>query len=520
MNRWQAAGALVLVWAVIYLPALGTTEIKGEEGRRILPAVSMLEDGYWIVPRLSGEPYLRKPPLINWAIAGAFKITGSRSEWAARLPSVLSVLALGLITLFACDRWLRTEGALLAALFMITNIGLIEKGRLAEIEALYISLTGAAIAVWLGSWVRGGNPWARWILAWLFLGLGLLTKGPLHLLYFYAVVGAVLWCSRERRELFRWSHLIGILVGLIPVILWLVPYLAATESGEAASTWRDQFANRIFENKFDLKSWLLSVPRGLANFLPWVILVPLLWRRDAALRLVEREESILRGGRLAVALCFALLLVPGFLVRYSMPLIVPASLLLALVLRDAAPAGLILGWRRGLMLLAAIVALGGIATPFVAHFTAASIAVACGVVVIAAILARRREMLRTPLQLGFASVVGMGALVLIYAVAVVPRMVLADNVRPMAAAIDAAVPEGATLYAYKVDYQLELFYLRSQVEHFRDWDDLPRSARYLLARSKSLKDVRKEFPSAAVEEILGRGPDQKPLLIIRLEDRS
>ena len=48
---------LLLVWAAIYLPALGSLEIKGEEGRRILPAVTMLETGNYIVPQIGSEPY-------------------------------------------------------------------------------------------------------------------------------------------------------------------------------------------------------------------------------------------------------------------------------------------------------------------------------------------------------------------------------------------------------------------------------------------------------------------------------
>src|SRR6058998_2814358 len=84
---------VLLIWAAIYLPALGSLAIKGEEGRRILPAVRMLETGDYMVPQVGSEPYLRKPPLINWLVAASFKIFGQRNEWTARLPSALCVLA-------------------------------------------------------------------------------------------------------------------------------------------------------------------------------------------------------------------------------------------------------------------------------------------------------------------------------------------------------------------------------------------------------------------------------------------
>ena len=54
----------------------------------------MLASGDWLVPRVGSDPYLRKPPLLNWAIALSCKLSGGASEWAVRLPSVLATLAL------------------------------------------------------------------------------------------------------------------------------------------------------------------------------------------------------------------------------------------------------------------------------------------------------------------------------------------------------------------------------------------------------------------------------------------
>src|ERR1051326_6540835 len=104
------------VWAAIYLPALGGFEIKSEEGRRILPAVAMLESGNYIVPHIGSDTYFSKPPLVNWLIAASFKISGIRDEWTARLPSVLSVLAVALAFISVGTAGLGRQGATAAAL--------------------------------------------------------------------------------------------------------------------------------------------------------------------------------------------------------------------------------------------------------------------------------------------------------------------------------------------------------------------------------------------------------------------
>src|SRR5438067_11673269 len=95
-SRLLAVAVVVVMWGVIYLPALGSIAIKGEEGRRILPAIRMLETGNYVVPQVGSSPYYRKPPLVNWLVAASFKIFGARNEWTARLPSALSVLAVAI----------------------------------------------------------------------------------------------------------------------------------------------------------------------------------------------------------------------------------------------------------------------------------------------------------------------------------------------------------------------------------------------------------------------------------------
>ena len=73
------------LWAGIYLPGLGSLQLQHEEPRRALPALHMLASGDWLVPRVGSDPYLRKPPLLNWVIALSCKLSGGRSEWAVRL---------------------------------------------------------------------------------------------------------------------------------------------------------------------------------------------------------------------------------------------------------------------------------------------------------------------------------------------------------------------------------------------------------------------------------------------------
>src|SRR5881296_4544647 len=170
-SRLGAVAIVLLAWALIYLPSLGSIAIKGEEGRRILPAIRMLETGNFIVPQVGSNPYYRKPPLVNWLVAASFKIFGVRNEWTARLPSALAVLAVAVAFVTVARAGLGPGGSTVASLIWLTNIGMIEKGRLIEIEALYVSLCGLATIFWLSFWEQKKSPWLVWIPSSVFLGL-------------------------------------------------------------------------------------------------------------------------------------------------------------------------------------------------------------------------------------------------------------------------------------------------------------------------------------------------------------
>src|SRR5215212_6969362 len=114
-SRLRSLAVVLLVWAVIYLPALGSIAIKGEEGRRILPAVRMLETGNYVVPQVGSYPYYRKPPLVNLLIAISFRLFGARNEWTARLPSALAVLAVAVAFVTVARASLGPTGSLVAA---------------------------------------------------------------------------------------------------------------------------------------------------------------------------------------------------------------------------------------------------------------------------------------------------------------------------------------------------------------------------------------------------------------------
>ena len=441
VSRTSAFLVVLVVWAVIYLPALGSLAIKGEEGRRILPAVRMLETGNYIVPQVGSNPYFRKPPLVNWLVAASFKIFGVRNEWTVRLPSAFMVLAVAIAFVTVARESIGPCGSIIAALIWLTSIGIIVKGRLIEIEALYISLFGLAIIFWLSCWIQKKSAWLIWIPASIFLGLGLLAKGPTHLIFFYAIVLAVLWQTKSWRLLYHPAHVVALAIMLAIFAAWAVPFAKSTNTHVALAVWSTQLNNRLEGVDFKFFSWIQNIPRGLIFFLPWVLLFPLMQFSKFH---DEAQQRLARGLAWGIAAPFvAVNLVPGAVARYSMPVIIPASWLIAMAYVENAlqwPPK----WTRTDQDKVRVVAV----------FVGLGIAIGAIGYPLAAVILRNRQ-----------------------------------QVKKAAADINALVPDNETLYAVNPDYQPVFFYVKAPIKYVNRVKALPVGTHYFLVQTDNEQEA-------------------------------
>ena len=528
--RMKPSLALLLatfLWAGIYLPGLGSLQLQHEEPRRALPALHMLASGDWLVPRVGSDPYLRKPPLLNWVIALSCKLSGGTSEWAVRLPSVLATLALT-ITIVGVGgaRWLSFEGGLIAAIFFLTNITIIESGRLAELEALYVSLTGIALILWMTAWRQGVGLWQLWLLPAPFLALGMLTKGPTHLIFYYGIILPVLVFAQDTRSLRHPAHFFSVVLILGAPICWAIPCSLAVSSHNPIGVWRfwwGELASRASAESgehFRLWIWLLNGPQTLKNYLPWTLLLPLLWRKETVAQLAgaadsgPRELALFRGARWGmVATSVLMILLPNGSPRYIYPLVVVPCLLLGRVLTvdggSGSPGWLLPIWSRINFLLLTIVSVGIVAMPFAARgdhwiilWTCLGVILAGGAWIFALANAPPRPGTMPAFTgdrlagqaITSAAVTVMG--VMLFASVIMPHINSANTHRPreVAAAIRDALPTTAELWVLEDQYRPFWYYLEPNVRYFHRLTDLPPQAHYILvptAQTKSfLKDPR------------------------------
>lgn len=473
MPRLPPPLLVVAVWAAIYLPALGSFEIRGEEGRRILPAIAMLQSGNYLVPEVGGEPYFRKPPLINWVIAGSFKIFNARNEWAARAPSVLGVLLVALSFVALAKKTLGSFGSTIAALVWLTNVGMLQKGRLIEIEAVYVSLSALALVCWLSWWREQRSPWMVWTVPWIFLGLGWLAKGPAHLVFFYSVVLGVLWKTRSWRSLFHPAHLLGIVVMLAIFAAWAVPLLQASSHSPVLHKWSTQFSGRVTGEFFSFWPWISNVPKSLGYFLPWLLLLPFLRFEKFQL---SADADFARALLWSTAVPMVIVgLIPGGAPRYSLPALTPFCWLMAMAFANEAfqprqwfRFNLEPSWQSvGRVFVSLAVTFGLFGFP-----------------IMAAVMKHR------------------------------------PKVKNIAAKINSAVPPNETLYAVDPNYQPFFFYMRAPVKYLNTVQEVPYDANFVLTRPHDASAVgtsEQWAPRHAKELLRVKDYRNQMLILFRVE---
>jgi len=80
----------------------------------------------------------------------------------------------------------------------------------------------------------------------IFLGLGMLAKGPLpHLLFFYGPVIAVLWNDRKLSLLATREHGTALIIMFGMFVAWALPAFLLSDWGRVAHIWSRQYTGRV-----------------------------------------------------------------------------------------------------------------------------------------------------------------------------------------------------------------------------------------------------------------------------------
>lgn len=206
------------------------------EPREAVVALSMLQDGNWVLPINNGVDMAYKPPLFHWCIALFSTVAGGVSEYTSRMPSAV---ALALMVLAGYGFYARRRGselAFLMGLITLTNFEVHRAGTNCRVDMLLAALMVLALYQ-LYRWGEKGLRGIPWV-GILCLSGAFLTKGPVGMALPCLVVAVFLWI---RGMNFSRIFLSFLGVGLASCVLPLVWYVAAYRQGG------DEFLQLVLE---------------------------------------------------------------------------------------------------------------------------------------------------------------------------------------------------------------------------------------------------------------------------------
>lgn len=184
---------IILIAACFRLVYLGYSEFQGDEG------IVMMRAARAILGDETPLFYHQKGPLEILVPMATWTLSGTISEWQARLPFAFAGLV-GVVALYLlARRWFNGRSGLMAALLLAINGYFIGFGRVVQYQSLVLATTTLALlALWRWSEGEGRR--------WLFAGGGLLAFGLLaHYDAGLALPAAAYVVSRRMwEERWRW----------------------------------------------------------------------------------------------------------------------------------------------------------------------------------------------------------------------------------------------------------------------------------------------------------------------------
>jgi 4-amino-4-deoxy-L-arabinose transferase-like glycosyltransferase len=181
-------------------------------------ASTMLETGNWVQPEFLWSNIHRKTPLHFWNIAVSYQVFGV-NERTTRLSSALAVLLCCLLLWKWGTPVFGEKTARWSTIVLATSLVVPLTGKIALTDAtLLLCQTGAVLALF--NYLL--HPSWRWNLTfWIFMALGMLTKGPIIIILCGGIWLFLLLFHPLRKRLVGTHPWFFGLLALLPVVWWL-----------------------------------------------------------------------------------------------------------------------------------------------------------------------------------------------------------------------------------------------------------------------------------------------------------
>lgn len=302
-----------------------------DETRYVSVAWEMWVRNDFLVPHLNGETYSHKPPLLFWLMQLSWFLFGV-NEWTPRIIAPAFALASVYLTASVArllwPEYQRT--AVTAPLMLIGSLFWSIYSTLTMFDALmaFFVLLGVYS---VGKLVHSGLNISGIGLLGLAIGGGLLSKGPVILLYLLPVALSAPWWLNRKFRSFRWinwylSILLAVVIGVLIALAWAIP--AGRAGGEAYQNaiFLDQTSGRLVQSFAHRLPWWWYLQTLPLQLLPWIVWRPF-WLGIKQLNTLDYGIRFCLSWIVPVFVAFSL--ISGKRIHYLLPLMPVLALIIS-----------------------------------------------------------------------------------------------------------------------------------------------------------------------------------------------
>jgi 4-amino-4-deoxy-L-arabinose transferase-like glycosyltransferase len=313
MSQKYFTFALIAACIVCLIGMLGIPLIDIDAAQYASMSREMASTGNYLQLYDLGKDYLDKPPLLFWLSSISIQLFGVH-DWAYRLPSILC-LGLALWSTYRFTLlYYNTLTAQLATLVLATSQAFILMDHDVRCDTMLMGFV--IFSVWqLAAWYQT-NLWKHFVLAFMGIGFGMLTKGPIAIVVPGVSFAIHFLLQRNWKQFFRWEYILGVLIVgvlLIPMSIGLynqfdlhpgkIIHGVPIQSGLRFYYWTQSFGRYTGENVFnEMNHFTFLLENMLWSFLPWIfifliaLVVSIKDVVKSGFKLQNNQEFIAAGG--------------------------------------------------------------------------------------------------------------------------------------------------------------------------------------------------------------------------------
>ncbi len=213
---------IFLLWGAIYFAGIFSPALLDDvDTIHAEAAREMVQRHDWVTLYTDGIRYLEKAPLMYWATATSYELFGA-SEWSTRLPLMLGVLALLLVTYVLGKRAYGERAGFYATVVLVTSLGPYIFTRF-QIPDIIVGLWMALSAFFFLLSLEQEQP-SRWV-CWGFAAtcaLNVLTKSLIGLVFPLGAIFLYLLVTGNLRHILKLRLLSSTMVFLAVAAPWHV----------------------------------------------------------------------------------------------------------------------------------------------------------------------------------------------------------------------------------------------------------------------------------------------------------